>query len=168
MPAPETYVEQAELERAITPNKLVQLLPKLGASPRQVDEKRLRDCLLDATGLVRGAIQVQIKPQSVEHLWESWSDADRAEIRRLTKSVAIYYVHYYGERAEAVPDDVQKDYERTLEQLEQLADRLRTLGADIHPETSRHYVGISPIGVGKFPEGESLRGSFSKTPGGFT
>ncbi len=165
MPAPDTFIEQAEIERAITPNKLVQLLPKAG-SPRQVDEKRLRDCLLDATGQVRGVIQVQIKPKSVAELWDTWTEADRAEIRRLTKSCAIYYVHYYGERTEEVPEDVQKDYERTLEQLEQFADRLRTLGADTSADTSRQYVAISPFGVGKFPEGESLRGSFSRGPGG--
>lgn len=165
MPAPDTFIEQVEMERAMTSNKLVQLLPKAG-SPRQVDVQRLRDCLLDATGVVRGAIAVQIKPKSVAELWDTWSDADRAEIKRLTKSCAIYYVHYYGERTEEVPEDVQKDYERTLSQLEQLADRLRTLGTDLKPETSRQYEAISPLGVGKFPEGDSLRGSFSRGSGG--
>lgn len=166
MPAPDTYVTQEDIERAITGNKLVQLLPKAG-SPRLVDANRLRDCLLDATGVVRGTIQIQIQPKSIEQLWDTWGDTDRAEIKRLTKSVAIYYVHYYGERVEEVPEDVQKDYERTLDQLAQFADRLRTLGTNVEPDTSRQYTAVSPIGVGKFPEGESLRGSFSRGSGGF-
>lgn len=166
MPAPDTYITPEELKRAVGAVKVLQLMPD--GTGKRIDEVRLRDAMLDAVGEVRGSIQSAITPKSIDDLWDRWTDADKAEIKRLAKQLGIYYVHYYGEGNESIPETVVSSRDLAREDLTALGKRLRTAGAEPTPDSSTHHALISPIGVGKFERGEpSLRGDFSRGSGGF-
>lgn len=166
MPAPDTFVSAEEVKRAIGPKKVLQLLPD--ETGKRIDEARFRDAMLDGVGEVRGSIQTAITPRSIDQCWDMWTDADKAEIKRLSKQLCIYYVHNYGEENESIPETVITAREQARDDLVAIGKRLRTIGAEPTPESSTHHVLISPIGVGKFERGEpSLRGDFSRGSGGF-
>ncbi len=165
MPAPDTILTPEEVIRSIGAAKVLQLLPD--ASTKKIDQVRLRDAMLDGWGEVRGAIQTAIAPKSITELWDTWTDEDKAEIKRITKQCTKYWVHDAGEENESIPETVINDHNQAREDLNGVAKRLRTLGATPLPESSGHHVLIEPIGVGKHERGPSLRGDFSRGSGGF-
>ena len=162
MPAPDYYCTQVELERAISAAKLRELFPETGGTG--TDTTRVGDVLRDSTGEVRSYLQVALSLNSIDQKWDTWEENDKAEIRRLTKQVAIYYAHLYGERAEDIPDIVQRNVDTAREQLKATAERLKSVGAHEAPATSRQYSFVAPRQVGEsHPEGP--RRNFSRGGG---
>jgi hypothetical protein len=156
MPVPAQFVTQQDLEDAITGEKLRELLGDKGkaeASPR-----RVKLCIESGTSFVLGHIQRAVKNSSLDVLWDSpqWTDRDRAEVRRLVLSAAIYYCHYHGQKAEELPEAVVTERDYVEARAKEIGDHLATIGAEPQPATSpQHYMGYTTP-IGHYPAG-SLR-----------
>lgn len=158
MPAPDTILTQAELELRVGAEKLTQLLPEPGK--KVPDAARVRTVLLDARGAVFGGLNVALQPKSVDELWDTWTDADKAEIKRLMARAAVYYAHYWGQKQEALPEPVAADWSALMGDgipergdVYLLGARLRTLGTDKEPRSSQPNVAIFSMGAGRSPPG---------------
>lgn len=127
MPAPVQFFGQLDLEAAITAEKLKQLLGDKGKS--EPTPARVQLVIDSATGFVLGHIQRAVKNSSVDVLWETvWTERDKAELRRLSISAGIFYAHFYGQKAEEIPESVitERDYVET--RCKEIGDHLATLG----------------------------------------
>ena len=83
MAAPETLNTQAELEVAISAEKLRQLLPANGK--KEVDADRVLLALRSGTGAIFGKIQIALELGSIDEWWDAatTSERDKAEVKRL-------------------------------------------------------------------------------------
>jgi len=151
--APETLNTQEELERAITAEKLRQLLPAEGK--RTADADRVLLALRAGTGCVLGKLQIALQLASVDQWWDAatTTDRDKAELRRLGLSASIYYAHFYGLKAEEIPPVVVDEMERIEERIDQIAQHHATIGANAIPTSSGQHSQNYAAGVGNFPSG---------------
>lgn len=163
MPAPDYYVTQEELERAISARKLRELMP--GSTSTTTDTDRVALVLNTATGEVRSYLQVALNLASIDEQWDTWTEKDKSDIRRMALLMAIYYVHYFGERAEDVPETVMRSRDTVLEQLKATAERLKSVGSHEQAATNRHFQIVAPRQVGESTPG-GPRESFNRG-GGF-
>jgi len=161
MPVPVQFVGQAELEDALTAEKLRQLLGDKGKN--EPSPSRVRLALDNGHGMVLGLIQKQVKNKSLDELWDNgtWSERDKAETRRLVLGACIYYAHHIGQKAEGVPDSVMTERDYIEQRCQDIGNNLATLGADPPPASAQgHSVCLAPA-VGHYPAG-SARSMWSK------
>jgi len=152
MPTPVAILTQTDLESAVTAEKVRQLLSTSGKS--EPDPARVRLVLESATGYVFGKIQVVISPLSIDTLWDTvWNDRDKSELRRLALSTAIYYLHFYGQKAEEIPQTVIDELERVEARCTEIAESRATIGADPAPDSSAQNIYAFTTGAGNNPEG---------------
>jgi hypothetical protein len=153
MPVPEQFVTQADLEDALTAEKVRQLLGDKGKP--EPSASRVRLVLESGHGFVLGHIQRQVKNKSLDALWDSgaWSDRDKAETRRLVLGACIYYAHHYGQKAEEVPESVMAERDYIEQRAQAVGDNLATLGADPPPANSPQHVLGYTTSVGHYPAG---------------
>lgn len=158
MAAPDTILTQAEFEARIGAEKLVQLLPAPGG--KIADTTRVQVVLYDARGAVFGGLQIALQPLSVDQLWDTWEEKDKAEIKRLIARAAVYYAHYWGRKQEDIPESVLDDWHALMGNGEPnrgdvyiLGARLRTLGTDKAPKSSQQNEARFLLGAGRSPAG---------------
>lgn len=127
MAAPVQFFTQADLEAAITAEKLKQLLGDKGKS--EPTPARVQLVIDSATGFVLGQVQKAVKNSSVDYLWDNtWTERDKAELRRLAISAGIYYCHYYGQKGEELPESVVTERDYVEARCKEIGDHLATLG----------------------------------------
>lgn len=153
MPAPETLNTETELETAITEEKLRQLLP--GAGKREADPARVLLALRSGTGCILGKIQIALKLASIDTWWDAatTTDRDKAEIKRLGLSASIYYAHYYGLKAEELPQAVIDEQERIEKRADEIAKHYATIATNAQPESATQHDFIYTTGCGNNPTG---------------
>jgi hypothetical protein len=157
MPAPDTLVTQAELERAITLEKLRQLLPAAGK--KEPDTERVLLALRSGTGAVLGPVAKAIQPASLDVWWDAPTTAerDKAELKRLGLSASIYYAHFYGLKAEEIPDALLTEMERAEKRAMEIGDHYATLGSKNNPAAATQNEWLYGQGAGHYPEGSGRK-----------
>lgn len=152
MPAPEFLITQAELETAITAEKLQQLLGTKGKAGADAD--RVAMVLSDATGLVLGRIKLQVRTGSIDELWDTlWTDRDKAEIKRLVRWAAVYYAHAAGQKVEEIPESVKDEMERVEARCKEIGEHTATLSADPEAASATQHDWRYAPGAGRSPAG---------------
>lgn len=153
MAAPETLNTQTELENAITAEKLRQLLPDAGK--KAADSARVLLALRSGTGAVLGMVAKAITPASIDVWWDAstTSERDKAELKRLGLSASIYYAHFYGMKAEEVPDSTREEMQRAELRAKEIGDHYATIGAKSNPAAATMNELNYNSGCGRHPEG---------------
>lgn len=153
MAAPETLNTQAELEVAISAEKLRQLLPANGK--KEVDADRVLLALRSGTGAIFGKIQIALELGSIDEWWDAatTSERDKAEVKRLGLSSSIYYAHYYGLKAEEMPQTVADENQRAETRATEIAEHHATIGAKTQPATSTQNDFVYNNGITTSPYG---------------
>lgn len=138
MTAPVQWFTQQDLEDALTAEKVRELLADKGkpeASPR-----RITLVLDNATGFVRGKVQIAVKLRSIDELWDTvWTSVDKAELRRLCQGASIYYAHLIGQKAEECPQTAVDELDRIAERCKEIGEHYSTIGADPNAASSTQH-----------------------------
>lgn len=155
MPVPAQFITQQDLEDALTGEKVRQLLGEKGKS--EPSAGRVKLAIGHAEGFVLGHIQRAVKPKSIDVLWDSglWSDRDKAEVRRLVLSAAIYYCHFIGQKAEELPESVVTERDYVEARAKEIGDHLATLGNEPPAASSTQHDLVYTTGVGHYPAGSA-------------
>jgi hypothetical protein len=152
MALPVDIITLADLNTAYTAEKVMQQLGTKGKNAPDADRVKL--VIESAIGFVMGQIQRAVVKSSVYDLWVSrWRDDDRAEIRRLVLSAAGYYMHYYGQKGDEIPDSVTQERDNVEPRCKDIGDHVATIGAEPQPESSTQHEFIYGPSVGNNPIG---------------
>lgn len=153
MPAPETLNSASELEQAITAEKLRQLLPAAGK--KEADSDRVLLALRSGTGAILGKIQIALDVASIDTWWEaaSTTERDKAEVKRLALSASIYYAHFYGLKAEEMPQTIADEMQRAEMRATEIAEHHATIGSRSQPSASTQHDWVYNHGIGPSPTG---------------
>lgn len=153
MPAPDALFTAAELELAYTAENVAQLMSANGKANPPTDRVDL--VRRSATGLVLGRVQVAIQPASLDEWWEAstTTERDKAELKRLAISAAGYYMRFYGQKAEEIPDAVREEMTRVEERADAIAKQYATIGSNAMPSASAMNTFYYTTGAGQNPAG---------------
>lgn len=154
MAAPDTLCTQTELERAITAEKLRQLLPAAGK--KEADTERVLLALRSGTGAVLGPIAKALTPASIDTWWDAATtgERDKAECKRLAISASSYYATFYGLKAgEEMPQALSDEMERVEKRAMEIGNHYATLGAKANPASATQNDYLYGQGAGRSPEG---------------
>lgn len=152
MAAPAQLFGQADLEAALTGEKLKQLLADNARS--EPNPARVQLVIDSGTGFVLGLIQKAVKNSSIDVLWDTvWTERDKAELRRLALSAGIYYAHFYGQKGEELPESVvtERDYVET--RCREIGDHTATLGSEPTAASSPQHDFNYGSGAGHYEQG---------------
>mgnify|MGYP003479401286 CR=1 FL=1 len=157
MPAPLQWFTQRDLETALTTEKVRELLADKGKS--EVPPDRMALVLDNATGFVRGKIQIANKLKSIDQLWDTvWDSNQKAELRRLCQGAAVYYAHFVGQKAEECPQSAVDELDRIAERCKEIGEHYSTIGADPEAASStQHDLTYGP-GAGSTQRGQPRNG----------
>jgi hypothetical protein len=151
-PAPIYLITQADLETAMTAEKIRELAGPKGKA--EAYPALIKLILESAQGAILRQVQRACKLPSIYDSWvKNWSDLDKADLRRMVLSAAIHYVHFYGQKAEEEPDTVVAEYERVMDEAKQVGDHLATLANDPPARSSVQHTMIPSPGCGFNPCG---------------
>jgi len=124
--APINLVTQADLEAALTAEKVREL-----AGPKGKPEALpalIKLVLESGQSTILRQVQRAVKSESIYALWVTrWTDLDKAELRRMILSACIYYLHFYGQKGEEVPESVQAELEAVKAEAKEVGDHVATL-----------------------------------------
>ena len=153
MPAPEALFTADELELAYTAEVVAQLMSAKGKANPPTDRVDL--VRRSATGLVLGRVQVALQPASIDEWWDAatTTERDKAELKRLALSAASYYMRYYGQKAEEIPDAVREEIVRIEERCDAIAKQYATIGSNTMPSASAMNEFYYTTGAGNNPSG---------------
>lgn len=154
MAAPDTLCSQAELEHAITAEKLRQLLP--GAGKKEADADRVLLALRSGTGAILSPISKAIAPVGIDTWWEAstTTERDKAEIKRLAISASIYYAEFYGLKGgEEMPQALSEEMARAEKRAEEIGNLHSRFGAKEDPASAGQHELLYSSGCGRHPEG---------------
>jgi hypothetical protein len=151
--APDTLNSQAELEAAISAEKLRQLLP--GAGNKLADPDRVLLALRSGTGAILGKIQIALDVTAIDTWWDAatTNERDKAEVKRLALSASIYYAHFYGLKAEEMPQTISDEMQRAETRATEIAEHHATLGAKTQPTASTQHDFVWNDGITESPLG---------------
>lgn len=129
------FITQTDLETAITGEKVRELLADTG---KQVRPERWQLVSDSAHGFVLRKLKIGLNLDSLDQWWvkPEVTDRDRGEVRRMVLQAAIYWAHYYGQKAEGVPPDVNEAYQRLADEIDEFAKHMATIGANTSPATN--------------------------------
>lgn len=152
MAAPETLVTAEELNLQLTGEKVRELLGTKGVAVP--DPERVQMVLRQGTGCVLGKVQIALKNQSIDELWETiWTPRDKAELKRLAMGATVYYAHLAGQKGEEVPQSVLDELERIEQRCLEIAQHSATVAANAQPASSTQHDFRYSTGCGRDPEG---------------
>lgn len=144
---PVYLVSKEDLETALTAEKVREL-----AGPKGKPEALpalIKLCIESGQGAILGQVQRAVKNSSVYHLWlTKWTDLDKAQLRRLVLSAAIYYLHFYGQKGEEVPESVMAEWESVKEEATAIGNHLGTLANEPPAASSTQHTMIPNLGAG--------------------
>lgn len=151
MPAPVQLFSLTDLELALTGEKVRELLGDKGKP--EPTSPRVQLIIDSATGFVLGFIQKAVKNASIDALWDStWTERDKAELRRLAISAGVYYAHYYGQKADDVPETVITERDYVEKRASEIGEGLATLGNEPPAESTPLHSLSYTTSVGTYPE----------------
>ena len=139
------YIVQADILDDISEAQLIQLTDdeKTGS----INAARVSKAIDDSEGEVNSYIAVK---HSVP-----LSAPIPAEVKRLSKDIAVY--HLFGRRQRA-PEDVKKRYDDAIAKLKDVAKGLATLGIDPPPAESTKATGGEVFGPERIFDRDKLSG----------
>lgn len=146
-PAPIYLVTQADLELALTGEKVKQL----GADRGQPEARAawVKLVLESGQGEVLGQVQRAVKLGSVYEQWvANWTDLDKANLRRMVLSACLYYAHLYGQKGEEVPEDIRTEHEAIMAQATAIGDHLGTLANEPTAQSSTQHAMLPNLAAG--------------------
>lgn len=148
MAVPPVYlVLQADLETAMTAEKIREL-----AGPKGKPEAYpafIKLVLESGQGAILGRVQRAVSVSSVYQHWvTNWTDLDKANLRRLVLSACIYYVHYYGQKGEEMPEDVRLEFETVKQDATAIGNHVGTLASQSQAASSTLHRLIPGLGAG--------------------
>jgi hypothetical protein len=157
MAAPDALFTQAELETAYTAEVVNQLLGAKGrAAP---DTARVDLVRRSATGLVLGKVAKAIQPSGIDTWWDAstTTERDKAELKRLALSAAAYYLRFYGQKAEEIPDAVLEEMKRIEERADEIGRGYAVIGSNSNPAAAPQNDLFYAAGSGHYPTGSGRK-----------
>lgn len=157
MAAPDALFTQAELETAYTAEVVNQLLGAKGrAAP---DTSRVDLVRRSATGLVLGKIAKAIQPAGIDTWWEAptTTERDKGELKRLSLSAAAYYLRFYGQKAEEMPEAVVEEMRRIEQRADEIGRGYAVIGSNANPAAATQHDLYYAAGAGHYPTGSGRK-----------
>lgn len=157
MAAPDALFTQAELETTYTAELVNQLLGARGkAAP---DSERVDLVRRAATGVVLGKIAKAIQPAGIDEWWDATTttERDKAELKRLGLSAAAYYMRFYGQKQEEIPDAVREEMQRIETRADEIGKGYATLGSNTNPAAATQHDLHYAAGAGHYPTGSGRK-----------
>lgn len=150
--APDALFTQAELELAYTAEVVSQLLGAKGRA--RPDTDRVDLVRRSATGAVLGKVAKAIQPMGLDEWWNATTttERDKAELKRLSISAGGYYLRYYGQKAEEIPDAVREEMARIEQRADEIGRGYATIGAKANPAAATQHDLYYAAGAGHYPE----------------
>ncbi len=144
---PFNLIVQADLENAITAEKVREL-----AGPKGKPEALaalITLVLNSGQSIILRQVQRACKLGSIYQTWvDKWTELDRADLKRMILSACIYYLHFYGQKGEEVPESVQTEFDRVCGEAKEVGDHLATLANEPPAASSTPHTMGPNLGAG--------------------
>lgn len=144
---PFLLISQTDLETALTAEKVREIAGSKGKP--EAYPALIKLVLESGQGVILRQVQRACKLGSIYQRWvEKWTDLDKADLRRMILSACIYYLHFYGQKAEEVPEDVRTEFDSVMTQAKEVGDHLATLANEPPAASSTPHTMIPNLGAG--------------------